>query len=87
MGYLHEVPQGGRRFYQPEWSRDWGRAWGEGSGEDWREVKGETKKEEKRKTQQCAMSHCSCSALQFALCILLPWGECYAGLRDKSDTK
>lgn len=60
---------------------------GRGAGEDWREVKGERKKEEKRKTQQCALSHCSRSALQFTLCILQPWGECYAGLRDKSHTK
>ena len=87
MGYLPEVSRMGRKILPTRVGRRLGRAWGEGSGEDWREVKGETKKEEKRKTQQCAMSHCSCSPLQFALCILLPWGECYAGLRDKSDTK
>lgn len=78
----------GRRIPPTSLGRGLGQGMGgEGSGEDWREVKGETKKEEKRKTQQCAVSHCSCSALQFTLCILQPWGECYAGLRDKSHTK
>lgn len=78
----------GRRILPTSPGRGLGQGMG-GGGERRGLEGGQGRNEErgKKKTQQCALSHCSCSALQFTLCILQPWGECYAGLRDKSHTK